>query len=92
MAQLPLIIIGRIKLFRDYPALGNVGLSAFVSTLHQRLMRSSGVQQLFFWIGLLSGFPLLAVWYVSLFLSLKFASAFLKANSSRFSSSSYIRY
>ena len=36
MAQLPLIIIGRIKLFRDYPALGNVGLSAFVSTLHQR--------------------------------------------------------
>jgi len=24
MAQLPLIIIGRIKLFRDYPALGNV--------------------------------------------------------------------
>ncbi|GAA5833305.1 hypothetical protein JCM5353_008529 [Sporobolomyces roseus] len=42
MAQLPLIIIGRIKLFRDYPALGN----------------------LFFWIGLLSGFPLLAVCYI----------------------------
>ncbi|GAA5943472.1 uncharacterized protein JCM15063_006483 [Sporobolomyces koalae] len=39
MAQLPLIIIGRIKLFRDYPALGN----------------------LFFWLGLLSGFPILAV-------------------------------
>ncbi|GAA5878509.1 hypothetical protein JCM16303_002104 [Sporobolomyces ruberrimus] len=42
MAQLPLIIIGRIKLFRDYPALGN----------------------LFFWLGLLSGFPLLAVAYI----------------------------
>ncbi|GAA6015089.1 hypothetical protein JCM11491_001656 [Sporobolomyces phaffii] len=42
MAQLPLIIIGRIRLFRDYPALGN----------------------LFFWLGLLSGFPLLAVAYI----------------------------
>ncbi|GAA5907627.1 uncharacterized protein JCM6883_001838 [Sporobolomyces salmoneus] len=42
MAQLPLIMIGRIKLFRDYPALGN----------------------LFFWLGLLSGFPLLAVGYI----------------------------
>ncbi|GAA5978741.1 hypothetical protein JCM11641_006162 [Rhodosporidiobolus odoratus] len=42
MAQLPLIMIGRAKIFRQYPALGN----------------------LFFWLGLLSGFPLLAVSYL----------------------------
>ncbi|BGP16086.1 hypothetical protein JCM10213_007535 [Rhodosporidiobolus nylandii] len=42
MAQLPLIMIGRARIFRQYPALGN----------------------LFFWLGLLSGFPLLAVSYL----------------------------
>ncbi|GAA6027218.1 hypothetical protein JCM8097_002495 [Rhodosporidiobolus ruineniae] len=42
MAQLPLIMIGRAKIFRQHPALGN----------------------LFFWLGLLSGFPLLAVAYI----------------------------
>ncbi|GAA5861742.1 hypothetical protein JCM3774_002691 [Rhodotorula dairenensis] len=42
MAQLPLIMIGRARIFRQYPALGN----------------------LFFWIGLLSGFPMLAALYI----------------------------
>ncbi|GAA5871660.1 hypothetical protein JCM1840_007343 [Sporobolomyces johnsonii] len=42
MAQLPLIMIGRLRIFRRHPALGN----------------------LFFWLGLLSGFPLLAVAYI----------------------------
>ncbi|GJN89318.1 hypothetical protein Rhopal_002298-T1 [Rhodotorula paludigena] len=42
MIQLPLIMIGRAKIFKRNPALGN----------------------LFFWLGLLSGFPLLAVLYV----------------------------
>ncbi|TKA51699.1 hypothetical protein B0A53_05404 [Rhodotorula sp. CCFEE 5036] len=42
MAQLPLIMLGRARIFRQYPALGN----------------------LFFWIGLMSGFPLLAALYI----------------------------
>jgi len=42
MAQLPLIMVGRAKIFKQNPGLGN----------------------LFFWIGLLSGFPLLAVGYL----------------------------
>ncbi|GAA5989577.1 hypothetical protein JCM10908_000537 [Rhodotorula pacifica] len=42
MAQLPLIMVGRAKIFRQYPALGN----------------------LFFWLGLMSGFPLLAALYI----------------------------
>ncbi|GAA5899424.1 hypothetical protein JCM6882_009113 [Rhodosporidiobolus microsporus] len=42
MAQLPLIMLGRAKIFRQHPALGN----------------------LFFWTGLLAGFPLLAVCYI----------------------------
>ncbi|GAA5959794.1 hypothetical protein JCM21900_001017 [Sporobolomyces salmonicolor] len=42
MAQLPLIMVGRLRIFRRHPALGN----------------------LFFWLGLLSGFPLLAVAYI----------------------------
>ncbi|GAA6021432.1 hypothetical protein JCM10207_004731 [Rhodosporidiobolus poonsookiae] len=42
MAQLPLIMIGRAKIFKRHPALGN----------------------LFFWLGLLSGFPMLAVGYI----------------------------
>ncbi|KAI5476326.1 hypothetical protein MNV49_007839 [Pseudohyphozyma bogoriensis] len=42
MAQLPLIMIGRLPIMRKYPALGN----------------------LFFWLGLMAGFPLLAVSYL----------------------------
>ncbi|CDR46911.1 hypothetical protein NBRC10512_003697 [Rhodotorula toruloides] len=42
MAQLPLIMVGRAKIFRQYPALGN----------------------LFFWLALLSGFPLLGTLYL----------------------------
>ncbi|CEQ42423.1 SPOSA6832_04239 [Sporobolomyces salmonicolor] len=42
MLQLPLIMVGRLRIFRRHPALGN----------------------LFFWLGLLSGFPLLAVAYI----------------------------
>lgn len=57
MAQLPLIMFGRLPIFRQYPALGNV-------SSHRLLKVSSDADdslQLFFWIGLLSGFPLLAV-------------------------------
>lgn len=61
MAQLPLIMVGRAKIFKQNPGLGNVRLYELLSVMI--LMSVLSHAQLFFWIGLLSGFPLLAVGY-----------------------------
>lgn len=71
MAQLPLIMIGRLPIFRKYPALGNVSpLLPFPHPSNSALLvktRSDlppSPPQLFFWLGLGSGFPLLAIAYI----------------------------
>lgn len=49
MAQLPLVIAGRAKVFKRHPALGNV------RPLSLSLITTADPAQLIFWLGLMSG-------------------------------------
>lgn len=67
MAQLPLILVGRASVFKRHPGLGNVSepsLLAQIPIAANTVVDLLRQQQIFFWVGLMSGFPLLAVGYL----------------------------
>lgn len=64
MAQLPLILMGRASIFKKYPGLGNVSQARTNSEGKIRKLIGILCAQIFFWIGLMSGFPMLAVGYL----------------------------
>lgn len=55
-------MIGRLPILKKHPALGNVRPFLLLPLLFLRSsLNRTNHRQLFFWFGLLSGFPLLAI-------------------------------